>query len=361
MIKKTKFNQDYYIVDTTLRDGEQTPGVAFTTKQKIEIAKALDDLGVDVIEAGIPIMGEEEIKTLKAINNLNLKAILLVWNRMNIDDIKASLKCGIKNLHITVPASDLHIKKKLNMTRKEVIEKMKRVIEFALLNNCSVSVGAEDASRADKIFLEQLFKTAVKLGATRIRYADTIGKEDPFSIYDRIKYIKSKINVPLDYHGHNDLGMATANALAAYKAGAEYISCSINGLGERAGNTSLEEIVMSLYYTQQAKSMIDIKKLMYVSKLVEEYSGKKLHDGKPIVGKDVFSHESGIHVDGLLKNEATYQYVDPQVLNRKKNIIIGKFSGTSSIIYKMSEKGYEINKMQAKRMLRKLRLNNGSK
>lgn len=322
-----------YIIDTTLRDGEQTAGVMFTVKQKVDLAKRLDNLGVDIIEAGIPVMGKDELIAVKKIIDLDLNAKILTWNRMNLKDVKSSVSIGSKHIHISIPVSDLHIKKKLNMTKKEVIEKMKYVINYGVENDCEISIGAEDASRADDSFLLSLLKTGVKEGATRIRYADTVSVLNPFTSYDKIKKLKDSLGIEIDFHGHNDFGLGTANALGAYMAGAKFISCSVNGLGERAGNTPLEEIVLAIKYMCNSKIDINIKQIPELSKIVEKYSGRKLQKGKPIVGKEVFSHEAGIHVDGLLKDVKTYEYLSPSILGRKRKIVHGKHSGNSWVKY----------------------------
>jgi homocitrate synthase NifV len=344
--------QDFFIVDTTLRDGEQTAGVSFLEKDKILIAKKLDEAGVDIIEAGIPAMGLDEINRIRKIIELDLKAIILTWNRMNIDDINKSILTGTKNVHISVPASDIQINKKLNKNRKWVIEKLKEAITYSKEKNLVVSIGAEDASRAEFDYLLELFAIAKEFGATRIRYADTLGILDPFSTYENIKNIKDNLDIEIDFHGHNDFGMATANAISAYKAGAKYISCCVNGLGERAGNTALEEIIMALKYILNCETDFDFKKIPELSNLVERASGRKLHSSKPIVGKEVFSHESGIHVDGLVKNTENYEFFAPEDISRKRNIVLGKFSGIASIIYKFNEMGLQINKKNAQIILK---------
>ncbi|MFP4697860.1 MAG: homoaconitate hydratase [Eubacteriales bacterium] len=315
------------IVDTTLRDGEQTPGVAYSKQDKIHITKCLDELGVDIIEVGIPAMGVEEIDAISEINQLDLRADLLTWNRMKIEDIDKSIETGCKNIHITVPASDVHIQKKLKMTKSAVLEQMKKVLHYGKSKGLEISVGAEDASRARIGFLYQLYKTAEQEGVSRLRYADTVGALDPFSAYEIIREITLRLECPLEFHGHNDLGLATANALGAVKGGAKYISCSINGLGERAGNTSLEEIAVLLEIYGLYRTDIKFNQLRSISKIVERYSGRAVHKGKAIVGDDVFSHESGIHVDGLLKDTSTYELFPPNWIGRERKIVLGKHSG----------------------------------
>ncbi len=331
------------VIDTTLRDGEQSPGVAFSHREKLNIAKHLDQLGVDIIEAGIPVMNMMEQQTIHDILSLGLKADILTWNRLHMKDIKASLEAGAKNLHISVPVSDVHIFKKLRTTRSELLHNLEGVLSYCAENDVNVSVGGEDASRADEDFLAEVFCKGTQYGVKRIRYADTVSVLTPFTTLERIENLiqgmAGKLDISaedlmndllIDFHGHNDFGLGTANALAAFKAGALGISCSVNGLGERAGNTALEEIVMALSLLEEAQVDIKVKEIMRVSKLVEAYSGRTVMESKPIVGKMVFSHESGIHVDGLLKDKRTYCYLDPKILGRRHSYVKGKHSGRSA-------------------------------
>lgn len=345
-----------YIVDTTLRDGEQTAGVTFSKPEKIQLARALSDLGVDIIEVGIPAMSSAEREVIREINELSLPSEILVWNRMSISDVKFSVETGVKQLHITVPASDLHIQKKLGITREELLKRMKHTVDFAIQKGCKVSVGAEDASRAELTFLIRLYKEAVELGAHRVRYADTVGCLDPFSTYKIIHAIKEELGVAIDFHGHNDLGMGTANALAAYKGGARYISCSVNGLGERAGNTPLEEIVTAIRYVEGCEEMMQMEKIMAVSEMVEKYSGRRVHDSKPIVGREVFTHEAGIHVDGLLKDVLTYEEISPALFGRQRKIVLGKHSGKHGVKDDFQKRGIVLSELEVEGILEQLRL-----
>ena len=347
--------KDVYLIDTTLRDGEQTAGVVFSQQQKLKIAEQLSKAGVDIIEAGIPAMGKQEMDYIKELLALKLEAEILTWNRMKIEDVKKSLACGAKNIHISAPASDIHIYSKFNKNRQWLLEELERVVSFAVDKGCNVSVGAEDASRADIKFLIKFYNTADKAGAKRVRYADTVGAMDPRSVYQAIERIIAEIDLELDFHGHNDFGMATANALNAYKAGAKYISCTVNGLGERAGNTALEEVVMALKYIQGSRVDFALEKLTKLSKLVEKCSQRKVAVDKAIVGDAIFSHESGIHVDGLLKNKKTYQFFSPEDIGRESQIVLGKFSGSSSIMYRYNQLGLAIDKKEAKKILELIR------
>jgi homocitrate synthase NifV len=319
-----------YIVDTTLRDGEQTPGVAFSAVQKAEMAISLSDLGVDIIEIGIPAMGKDEIDAIQKIADQNIPSALLTWNRMLKKDIDASLLTGVKNVHLSIPASFIQIEKKLHKTPGEVLLQTFEVVDYAIGKGCSVSIGAEDASRADDKFLLKLYEVALSAGASRLRYADTLGVLDPFNVYKIVKKIKTNLCADIDFHGHNDFGLATANALAAFKGGAQYISCSINGLGERAGNTAMEEIVMALIYMTKCEVNIKTHGFVQISEMVEKYSKKCLSTNKPVVGKEVFSHESGIHIDGLLKDIRTYTHLDPALLGRDNQFVLGKHSGKAA-------------------------------
>ena len=322
--------EKFYIIDTTLRDGEQTAGVNFTLKEKIEIAKKLDEIGVDIIEVGIPAMGLEEEKVMKTLVNLNLNSKIMSWNRIVKEDVLKSIEYGIKNIHISAPVSDIHIEKKLRKTRNWVMEETKKCIKLAKDNNCLVSIGGEDSSRADKDFLVEFYKMAQEEGASRIRFADTLGTLDPITSYEIIREIKEQIKIDIDFHGHNDFGMAT-------------------------GNAPLEEILACVKYILNIEKPYKLHKLKELSQYVEKASGKYIQDWKPIVGKSVFSHESGIHVDGIIKDASTYEFLNPSELGRKREIVIGKHTGTSAIMSVYKDMGYSMLNEEAKNIVEIIR------
>ncbi|CUH96913.1 2-isopropylmalate synthase 2 [Propionispora sp. 2/2-37] len=247
------------IIDTTLRDGEQAAGIAFSKKEKLTIATALDRAGVSWIEAGTPAMGEAEQEIMRAIVSSGLKAKVFSWNRAKAEDILASVQCGFSCIHISVPVSDLHIKHKIKKSREWVILQLKQSIRLAQSFGCSVSVGAEDASRADKEFFLQVAGIAAKLGAIRIRFADTVGCLDPFTTFTLLEDLVAKCSLPIEFHAHNDFGLATANTLAAYKAGIRFASTTIAGIGERAGNAPMEEVLTALDAVYGVPSTIRLK------------------------------------------------------------------------------------------------------
>ncbi|WP_218070357.1 hypothetical protein [Desulfuribacillus alkaliarsenatis] len=249
-----------YIVDTTLRDGEQQAGIALNVEEKSKIATLLDYIGVRQIEAGTPAIGGIEVESIKNIVNLGLKSKIATWNRMNINDIQASVECGVDIIHISVPASDLHIQEKLKKNRTWVKEQMKKCIDYARKKGFEIHVGLEDASRADLGFLLELCIIAKQLGASRVRYADTVGVLTTKKAYEDIFYLNHQIDIPLAIHTHNDFGMAVANSLASVRAGVKYVDCTIGGVGERTGNCNLLHLLQA--YDMQMKHDRKIKETL---------------------------------------------------------------------------------------------------
>jgi len=332
-------NQDWFrspgakvrVVDTTLRDGEQTAGVVFSNDEKIKIASYLDQIGVDQIEAGIPVMGGFEKDCIKQIVSMGLKASIMAWNRAVISDIKESLECGVDAVAISISTSDIHIQHKLQTTREDVLVRMTDAVKFAKDHDLYVSVNAEDASRSDIGYLTEFALAAKRAGADRLRFCDTVGTLNPITTYRYIRTLVDAVGLDVEMHTHNDFGMATANALSGIYAGASYVGVTVNGLGERAGNACLQEVIMGMKYIMKLNCNYNTTLFREVAEYVAQASGRPLPVSKPIVGSNIFAHESGIHGDGVLKNPLTYEVFSPEEVGLERQIVIGKHSGSAAI------------------------------
>jgi homocitrate synthase NifV len=339
ILQGTDSHPEYQIKidDTTLRDGEQTAGVVFANQEKVRIARLLDEVGVHQIEVGIPAMLGDEKKTIKHIAGLGLNASILAWNRAVKEDIQHSIDCGVNAVAISMSASDIHIEHKLKKSRTWVLDSIKAATDFAKEHGLYVSVNAEDASRANLEFLVRFAQAAKECGADRLRFCDTVGILDPFDTYNVIRFLRKNVEIELEMHTHNDFGLATANAIAGIKAGAIYVNTTVNGLGERAGNAALEEVVMALKYISKVDLGLKTELFRELSEFVANASARHIPVWKPIVGSNVFAHESGIHADGVIKNPLNYEVFTPEEVGLERQLVIGKHSGTKSIKMKFKE------------------------
>ncbi|ELS05197.1 homocitrate synthase NifV [Xenococcus sp. PCC 7305] len=315
------------INDTTLRDGEQAAGVAFNIEEKVVFASLMDAIGVQELEVGIPAMGSTEAEAITEIVKLGLKTKLTGWNRAVRADIDASLACGLERVHISIPVSQIQIAVKFQGNSQLVLNLLRNTIRYACDRGLYISVGGEDSSRADDNFLLDMALAAQDWGASRFRFCDTVGILDPLMTYKKVENLVAKLDIPVEMHTHNDFGMATANALAGIRAGATSVNTTVNGLGERAGNAALEEVVMALKRIYGINIGIDTQRFQEISKFIVEASGCDVPPWKAIVGDNAFAHESGIHGHGVIQNPATYEPFSPEEVGRQRRLVIGKHSG----------------------------------
>ncbi len=345
------------IDDTTLRDGEQTAGVVFANKEKIRIARLLDEIGVDQIEAGIPAMGGDEQATIEEIAHLGLRASVLGWNRANTGDIKTSIDCGVDAIAISLATSDIHIQTKLMKDRAWVLDTIRESVAFAKAEDPDlyVSVNAEDASRTEIGFLVEYAKAAKAEGADRIRFCDTIGLMEPFRTYEVVRRLREESGLEVEMHTHNDFGMAVANAIAGIHAGATWVNVTVGGLGERAGNAALEEVVMALKYIEGFDLEMDTTRFREIGEYVMKAAGRQIPAWKSVIGTNMFAHESGIHADGVIKNPKTYEVFAPGEVGLERQIVVGKHSGSRALELKFHEYGIEVTKEVATELLPRVR------
>ncbi|MER9482952.1 homocitrate synthase [Mesorhizobium sp. M0494] len=331
-----------FLNDTTLRDGEQAPGVAFTTTEKLEIAESLAAAGVTEIEIGTPVMGADEIETIRAVVARRLPVRLMAWCRMTSLDLDAAIESGVHAVNLSLPASDIQLAAKLGLDKAGALQVIDHMVRRAAAAGFFVAVGCEDASRANRDHLARVIETAARAGASRVRLADTVGVLDPFSTFELVAQLVAQSPIDLEFHAHNDLGLAAANTLAAIRAGARHASVTVLGLGERAGNAALEEVAAAMAVLDGADTGIELTALPDLAAQVAWAARRQTAAIKPVVGADVFTHESGIHVAGLLKDSGTYQGLDPALVGRCRRIVIGKHSGATAIAHVLSESGRDL-------------------
>lgn len=339
------------INDTTLRDGEQAPYVAFNTKEKLEIAQFLYEAGADELEVGIPIMGAKERDDLKEILALNLPIPIMSWNRATSRDLEASLSCGVKSVDLSVPVSQGLIDVKFGGNRDKLFRNLEKVVGVAKKEGLFVCIGGEDSSRADLEFLKEILEFGKSLGADRFRYCDTVGILTPHKTYENISKLSSLNLLDIEMHMHNDFGMATANSIAGIEAGAISANTTVIGLGERAGNASFEQVLMSLKHQFKEPREVNSIKLRQLISTVSVAANKQIAVNQPIVGEHIFSHESGIHVDGMVKNKNSYEAFAPEDVGLDRYFPIGKHSGSATLNYHLSRIGIVTTKNRLQEIL----------
>jgi len=339
-----KFPEKITVYDTTLRDGEQTPGVCLRTPEKLKIARKLDEVGIHQIEAGFPVVSKEEKKSVSAIVNEGLNAQILCLSRTKKSDIDTAIDCDVDGIITFMSTSDLHLKHKIKMSREEILNVCMNSIEHAKDHGLFVAFSAEDATRTDLDFLKKMYKKADDYKVDRVHIADTVGAISPYGMDYLVKQLRSTINAEIALHCHNDFGMALANSIAGLLAGANAVSTTVNGIGERAGNAALEELVMSLKFIYGVDLGFDVSKFCELSKLVESLTHMDIPYNKPIVGKNIFRHESGIHVDAVIEEPLTYEPFLPELIGHRRQIVLGKHSGCRAVRAKLNECGIDVTK-----------------
>lgn len=345
------------IFDTTLRDGEQTPGISFTAGQKRTIARQLDKLGVDIIEAGTPITSKEENEVVQLICDEGLSAKICGLARILTQDIDACVDCGVGLVHIFVPSSEIQREHTTKMSEAQVKEQAYKMTRYVKERGFMCMFSAMDATRTRLEFLIDLYKTAEEGGADILNVPDTVGISEPFAMYELVGEIYRAVKVPISIHCHNDFGLAVANSLAAVKAGASEVQVSVNGIGERAGNADLVETVMSLNSIYGLKTNIKTERLFETAKLIERLTGIPIPVIKPVVGDNAFSHESGIHTHGVIVRSDTFEpgIMTPEMVGHRRRIVLGKYTGKHAIEKKLSEIGMSPSKEELEEILERIK------
>ena len=335
-----------YIFDTTLRDGEQTPGVALTVDEKMQIAQKLNNLGVDKIEVGFPASSHGEIESATKIKSMDLDSTLVGLARSLTKDIDAVLDSNLDYVHTFIGTSPLHRDYKLKMDKSKIIETAVGAVEYAKDHGLTVEFSAEDGTRTERDFLIDVYSSVVEAGADFLDVPDTVGVLTPVMTRELISDLKSNFKTPISVHFHNDFGLATANTLTAIECGANQAHVTVNGLGERTGNCSLEELVVTLKVAYGIDLGLDTTRLYSLSKLVGRLTGVKMPVNKPIVGDNAFAHESGIHVHGILNNSSTYEPMSPEMVGHSRRIVLGKHTGANALKSKLKEYHIDLNDEQ---------------
>ena len=331
--------EDVQLLDTTLRDGEQAPGVSLTPEEKARIAQSLDAAGIDVIEAGSAVTGPGERETISRVTDLDLDATVTSFARGVEHDIDLAMDCGVDGINLVVPASDQHIEDKVGTSHAENIDQTVQLVEYANDHGLWVEVIGEDGSRADLEYLEELMGSALDAGADRVCYADTVGHATPDRTIEAVSRLAEL--GPTSTHTHDDLGLAVTNVMASLAAGADLVHGTINGIGERAGNVALEEVAIALDHGYGIETM-DLTQVYDLAQLIASKTGIPLAPNKAVVGENAFTHESGIHTDGTLKDESMYEPYPPEKVGRERRLALGKHAGRAGVEATLNEHGIDV-------------------
>jgi homocitrate synthase NifV len=332
-------NRHIILEDTTLRDGEQAPGVAFSPETKVAIFHALINAGVKWIEAGIPAMKGKEVEALRAMLERKEEVNLIGWNRGVLDDIKFTISLGFKAIHIGLPTSDIHLKHSIGKNKPWLLNAASDLVKYAKDKGCFVSISAEDVGRTELNFLQEYAETVYEAGADRLRLSDTIGILDSAAYAKRVKTVADACAIKTQCHCHNDFGLAVPNTLAGLQAGATYFHSCINGIGERAGMPDMAQMVMALRQFHGVDTGVDTRQLTHLSQLVSQACDQPLLPWQPIVGSNVFAHESGIHTKGMLSSSKTFEPFEPALVGNERKLCVGKHSGRTVIRHVLEENG----------------------
>ena len=343
------------INDTTLRDGEQAPYVAFNTTEKLAIARGLVACGADELEIGIPAMGPREQQDIKELLALGLDARMMTWNRAKMADLEASLECGVGAVDLSIPVSDILIDVKFGGDKTKMLEQLAEVVRTAKAEGLFVCIGAEDSSRGSLEFITEVMRLGRELGADRFRYCDTVGILTPTQTFEKVKHLTDLNLLPIEMHTHNDFGLANANALSGIDAGAVSVNTTVIGLGERAGNASFEQISMALKHLYGESRSFDPLQMRTLVTTVAQAAGVTLSPNAPIFGDRIFAHESGVHADGMMKNGRAYEPFDAEEVGCHREFPIGKHSGTGTIAYHLNALGISAEKAALTTLLPRIR------
>ena len=343
------------VYDSTLRDGEQMPGVRFDPEQKATIARKLDEVGVHQIEAGFPAVSQTEHASVKAISGLGLDAEILCLSRTLEGDIDSAIECDVDMVLLFIATSDLHLRYKLRMSRDEVLERAVSATEYAVSHGLRTSVSTEDTTRSDLEFVLRLFSECCDAGAVRVGITDTLGCSSPEAISHVVERVRASVRVPVSAHLHNDFGLAAMNAVAALTSGAEAIATTVGGLGERGGNVSLEQLVMILRHLYGRDIGISTEGLTELAGVVFDAAGMQIPPNQPWVGPNAFSHESGIHVAAILNCPLTYECVPPESVGNRRRLVLGKHSGTAIVRSRLSERDVDATQEQICEIVREIK------